>query len=259
MKPLTFISALLFLVGYVTPLTAQDGKTSSTVDGVVELFTSQGCSSCPAADTLLGKLADRPNVLAMSFSVDYWDYLGWKDTLANHKFTKRQRIYAKARGDGQVYTPQMIVNGSSHVVGSELEAIEKALATKRSINWIPLSIHTDANTVRIEASAGQGAPAATAVAGPGSLKAEMGTATLWLVVMTRKTDITVVRGENAGKTLTYHNVVRDITPVGMWSGEAMSIRLDKKSIDVAGTDLCAVVLQQGHAGPIIGAALLNGY
>src|SRR5262245_12521080 len=82
---------------------------------VVELYTSQGCSSCPAADALLARLASRSEVLALSLSVDYWDYLGWKDTLANSKFTERQRAYAKARGDGAIYTPQIVVNGVAHV------------------------------------------------------------------------------------------------------------------------------------------------
>ena len=90
----------------------------ATTKAVIELFTSQGCSSCPPADALLGEYAKRDDVLALSFPVDYWDYLGWKDTLASHENTERQRAYAAARGDRQVYTPQVVVNGVEHMVGS---------------------------------------------------------------------------------------------------------------------------------------------
>ncbi len=243
------LSVLVALVGLVAPAAAQSEKSSTEVHGVVELFTSQGCSSCPAADALLGTIADRPNILAMSFSVDYWDYLGWRDTLASHKFTKRQRAYAKARGDGQVYTPQIVVNGAAHVVGSELPAIETALQKTREKAgaWVPLNVRADSDSLRIECGGG----ASKTTSGPAP------SATVWLITMSRKVDIAVTRGENAGKTLTYHNVVREFTPVGMWSGEPLSIRLDKQTIGQSGgADLFAVVLQQGHAGPIIGAAIL---
>lgn len=251
MQPHRIVSALLILLGLTAPVAAQGGPSPSahpTVDGVVELFTSQGCSSCPAADALLGTLADRPNILALSFSVDYWDYLGWKDTLANHKFTKRQRAYAKARGDGQVYTPQIVVNGARHVVGSELPAIETALRMTRekSDAWVPLQLRADSDSLHIDCAS----------ALKPSAEGTSATATVWFVSMTRKVDIAIARGENAGKTLTYHNVVREFTPVGMWSGQALSIRLDKQTINQTGADLYAVLLQQGHAGPIIGAALL---
>src|SRR6202167_2123929 len=99
----------------------------------LELFTSQGCSSCPAADKLLGELAADPSLVVLSLPIDYWDYLGWKDTLANPGHSARQRAYARARGDRQVYTPQLGVNGSTHVLGSDRTAIERAIAqTDRS-------------------------------------------------------------------------------------------------------------------------------
>src|SRR6516165_9924574 len=98
---------------------------------VVELFTSQGCSSCPPADKLLGELANDPSLVAISVPIDYWDYLGWKDTLANPRNTARQKAYAHVRGDGQVYTPQVVVNGSLHALGSDKSAIELAIAASR--------------------------------------------------------------------------------------------------------------------------------
>src|SRR4029079_5576041 len=94
---------------------------------VVELFTSQGCSSCPPADKVLGELANDPSVVALSMPIDYWDYLGWKDTLADSRFTARQKAYSQVRGDREVYTPQVVVNGSVHVIGSDLPGIENAI------------------------------------------------------------------------------------------------------------------------------------
>ena len=98
---------------------------------MIELFTSQGCSSCPAADKLLGELAHDPSLVVMSLPVDYWDYLGWKDTLALPGHTNRQRAYSKARGDREVYTPQVVVNGVTHVLGSDKDAIDQAIAQTR--------------------------------------------------------------------------------------------------------------------------------
>src|ERR687884_289212 len=100
-------------------LTILSGLAVASPQAVVELFTSQGCSSCPPADAMLGELARRPDVIALSLPVDYWDYLGWKDTLAQPAFSARQRAYAGARGDRQVYTPQVIVNGATPCVGSD--------------------------------------------------------------------------------------------------------------------------------------------
>src|SRR3984885_11898933 len=103
---------------------------------VVELFTSQGCSSCPAADKVLGELAKDPNVIAISLPIDYWDYLGWKDTLADSRFTARQKAYSRARGDRDVYTPQVVVNGSAHVIGSDRTGIERAIEVTRESDGV---------------------------------------------------------------------------------------------------------------------------
>src|SRR5436309_7831167 len=105
--------------------------SSAEPRGVIELFTSQGCSSCPAADKLAGELARDPSLVVMSLAIDYWDYLGWKDTLALPGHTNRQRAYSKVRGDREVYTPQVVVNGVTHVIGSDKQAIESAVAQTR--------------------------------------------------------------------------------------------------------------------------------
>jgi len=225
------------------------GTTGAPAPAVVELFTSQGCSSCPAADALLAQLAGRGEVVALSLSVDYWDYLGWRDTLANSKFTERQRAYAKARGDGAIYTPQIVVNGLAHVNGSDegqiLQAIDKtssAVAAQR----VPVRLSEDKGKLIVEAGA---APAGTAVKD----------ATLWLAVMSPKVEVSIGRGENQGRKVTYTNVVRELIPIGSWSGKPLTVELQRQAILRPGADRCAVLLQQGHAGPIVGAALMNHF
>ena len=123
---------------------------------VIELFTSQGCSSCPPADKLLAGLAKDPDVIAISLPVDYWDRLGWKDTFAKHAFTERQQAYAAVRGDGQVYTPQAVVNGSEHVVGSQAAAIEAAIGATSQNLRVPLSAERKAENILVSIGAGDG-------------------------------------------------------------------------------------------------------
>ena len=125
-------------------------------NSVLELFTSQGCSSCPPADALLAELAEKPGIVALSYSVDYWNYLGWRDTLSSAANSDRQREYAKARGDGRVYTPQIVVDGLLHVVGSDENAVEQAMqaAAKRLANVrVPVSMHGDGDTLVINVGA----------------------------------------------------------------------------------------------------------
>src|SRR4051794_36097219 len=130
---------------------------------VVELFTSQGCSSCPAADKVLGELAKDPNVIALSLPIDYWDYLGWKDTLADSRFTARQKAYSRARGDRDVYTPQVIVNGAAHVIGSDRGKIEGAIATTRKgdgVMSVPVSMTVSGKQINFWVAASNKGPAA---------------------------------------------------------------------------------------------------
>ena len=220
------------------------------IKGVVELFTSQGCSSCPSADKLFGAYAGRTDLLALSYNVDYWDYLGWKDTLASADNTERQRNYAQARGDGQVYTPQVVVDGRTHVVGSKGADIDQALAKYPDGLPVPLSLSStgDAITVTI----GSASPAA---------KAEMPHANLWLVMYDRAVAVPIERGENSGRTITYSNVVRKLRPIAMWKGESMSVDLPKSEIKHADVNRCAVLLQaetkDGLPGPILGAATIE--
>ena len=213
---------------------------------VVELFTSQGCSSCPPADELFQTLAADPKVIALSFPVDYWDYLGWKDTLASPRNSERQRAYAKARGDGAIYTPQAVVNGKTHVNGALIADITSAIEqTNKEMlaSRVPLWFWQEANTLNI-------ATGAT----PTVLGKPVKEATIWLGVVQTRASVEVKKGENAGKTLVYTNVVRELTPIGLWKGQAMKIQIPRAAVMLPETQKSVVLIQEGKAGPIIAAA-----
>lgn len=229
---------------------ANAGKASSKAGApvtVIELFTSQGCSSCPTADALLESYANRPDIVALTLPVDYWDYLGWKDTLASPKFSARQRAYAKTRGDGRVYTPQVIVNGLKHAVGSSAADIDQAIAaTKPTIEPARIGVAVksvnDHVVIHVDAA-------------PDAAKA--GEATIWLALISRRVEVKIKRGENHGRSIVYHNVVREWMPVGMWNGAAATIKLAHHAIKQSDADGCAIIVQHGDAGPIVGAAMLQ--
>jgi hypothetical protein len=214
--------------------------------GVVELFTSQGCSSCPPADKLAGELARDPSLIVLSLPVDYWDYLGWKDTLALPGHTNRQRAYSKARGDREVYTPQVVVNGLRHVLGSDKTAIENAIAQTHNQSGtlsLPVSLSVAGEQISVAV------PAAKSGAGKGEV---------WLCPIIRSAEIAIGRGENSGSTITYHNVVRRWVKLGEWTGAARTFTLPKQ--DVAGADAVAVLVQSGTKeapGNMLGASVVS--
>ncbi len=232
-------------------LTAQSPASAAEPRAVVELFTSQGCSSCPAADKLLGELARDPSLIVLSLPVDYWDYLGWKDTLALHGHTNRQRAYSAARGDGAVYTPQAVINGVAHVLGSDKAAIEKAIAQTRAKD-APL-------TLPVTMSVANGKLTVTLPAQTG--KAD-GAAEVWLCPVTAEAKVAIGRGENRGHTLAYHNVVRRWVKLGVWSGQAETFQVPLSELPdadyaIKDVDELAVIVQSGadtKPGLILGAA-----
>ena len=210
---------------------------------VLELFTSQGCSSCPPADRLFAKLADDPQFIVLSLPVDYWDRLGWKDTFAKHAFTERQYAYARGRGDGQVYTPQAVVNGSEHANGANRRAIDASAETTSDLS-VPVNAERtgDDIVVSVAALAGGGATNATIV----------------LLPYFASRDVAIGRGENAREKLTYTNIVRDIVPVGRWNGAAAKATIPLK--DYAQYDGIVVLLQAGtpeQPGAILGATRIS--
>ena len=208
---------------------------------VIELYTSQGCSSCPRADALLKRYIARPDVIALSFNVDYWDYLGWKDTLGKAAYSKRQRAYARARGDGKVYTPQVVANGLDHAVGSIKPQVDRALnksADRLSGYRVGMELQNDQSNFVIKVAAG------TKPSKP---------ATIYIAAVDPAVTVKIKGGENHGRKITYHNVVRSMMPVGMWTGEATTIRLRRQDVLAAGGKKCAVLLQAANAGPILAA------
>ena len=227
-----------FAIAFACMTTA--APASAEPRAVIELFTSQGCSSCPAADKLLGELSRDPSLVTMSLAVDYWDYLGWKDTLALHGHSNRQRAYAEARGDREVYTPQVVVNGVVHVLGSDKAAIEKAIAQTRrnpSVLALPVSMTVAGGKVTVNV------PAA---------KDDYRTGEVWLCPISSKISVDISRGENHGRTLTYHNVVRRWVKLGDWKGTAETFSIALSEIpqgdySLKDIDRLDVVVQSGVA------------
>ena len=232
--------AIAMPTGNAQAKTARVQKSPS----VVELFTSQGCSSCPPADRAMAALAARDDLVALSYNVDYWDYLGWRDTLAKPEFSQRQRRYARVRGDGQVYTPQMVVNGRRHIVGGDRPALTRTLRATRSalISDLQIQAQKRNKVARITLS---GVPGWS------------GRATVWVVGVTPKVTTKIKRGENRGRKITYHNVVRSMMPIGTWTGDAMTLQIDPAMIMKTGATACAILVQDGDGGPIIAAAWLE--
>jgi hypothetical protein len=209
---------------------------AATTPILVELFTSQGCSSCPPADHLAGRLMSEPNVTVVSLNVDYWDYLGWKDTLAKPEYTKRQMDYAHARGDNDVYTPQMVINGSAHAVGSNQGTVEKAIANaRRGSGTRLLQMNATNSEINIEMP-----------------KESNTTATLWVMSVASSISVKIERGENSGKSITYHNVVRKLTNVATWNGTASNLTVPRKGVIGGDCKSCVAVLQEGTTGPLLG-------
>jgi hypothetical protein len=213
---------------------------------VIELFTSQGCSSCPPADSLLADLASDPSLVAISAPIDYWDYLGWKDTLAEPRNTARQKAYAHVRGDGQIYTPQAVVNGSVHALGSDKSAIERAIAeTTKNAGAFLLPVTLTLVDRRIELTVPEAAPNS-----PG--------AEVWLCGLIKAATIAIGRGENKGRTITYHNVARRWVKLGDWTGHAKSWSVPAHTLLGNDIDEVALLVQDGtkeKPRAILGAAL----
>lgn len=184
---------------------------------VVELFTSQGCSSCPPADNFLGDLAKRPDVLALSFHVDYWDYIGWKDPYAFHVATERQRKYSHNFSLSYIYTPQMVVNGVAQGVGSDRFDID-ALITKASTR----SVARPSFALERQKDGG-----IVVHVGAGDAKKP---ATIWLACYDREQTTKVLRGENGGATLTNYHVVRDFESLGLWKGAAVDLPVPPEEV-----------------------------
>ncbi|MGB1236280.1 MAG: DUF1223 domain-containing protein [Planktomarina sp.] len=223
----------LALATILAPLTAaaQDRPV------VVELFTSQGCSSCPPADAILHELVKDPQIIPLALHVDYWDYIGWKDSFASPAFTKRQRTYASAQEERMVYTPQMMVNGMSHVVGSrrsEISALVQAAKGQQALVGVSANLSGDSLTINVDE---------TQVKGPFIVH---------VVSYRPNSTVQIKRGENAGRTITYANVVTNWRSLVEWSG-----RSDDTFKTMHDDSKAVVLIQRKGFGEIIGATRVN--
>jgi hypothetical protein len=235
MRPL--LSSALFAALLTAPLPA----SAESVKGVVEIFTSQGCSSCPPADKVFNEVILDKGVLGLAWHVDYWDYLGWKDTFSSPAATARQRGYAKSFAERGVYTPQVIVNGDTVAQNSNFRpSIASALSGS-----LPVKIDAAFDGGNLVVNAGDGE----------------GSANVVLVTFDRKQDVPIARGENAGKEVTYRQSVTSVQTIGMWKGKSMTVELPASEYAPKKGAGCAILLQQvsksGSPGPILGAAILQ--
>ncbi|WP_374631022.1 DUF1223 domain-containing protein [Ferrovibrio sp.] len=237
----TLAAALLILAGFSGGIAHAGDKREAPI--VVELFTSQGCSSCPPADALLHEWSRDPGVLVLSLHVDYWDYLGWKDTLSRPGHVKRQQAYARSTGSRQIYTPQAVIDGQYQVVGSNRAALKEAMQAARKDMRLALDVQRKPDglpvAVKLPASANW-----------------IGEAVVWLCLFDRKRDVIIERGENTGRSITYVNVARSWQKLGLWDGGPVEIVLpDLADYDWHGSN--GAILLQSTRGPILGVAELG--
>ena len=218
------------LVAAATPVRAA-GRSQRPV--VLELFTSQGCSSCPPADAHLGELAARPDSLALAFHIDYWDYIGWKDPFGDPLFTARQRAYAARLGQRSIYTPQMVIDGVTHAVGSRRGEVEAAIRQRLALGA--------AERVSIPIEVGRRSDGKITVLVPKA--ATSGPADLLLAAIDAEHVTEVKRGENSGRVLSDYNVVRSITRIGRWTGDTLAVTVGADDAWHRGADALVILLQ----------------
>jgi hypothetical protein len=219
---------ILLAAALATPAFAADAQHPT----VIELFQSQGCSSCPPANANVNALAQHPDILALSFAVTYWDGLGWKDSFAKPQFTQRQWDYARGFGNAQVWTPQVVINGRANITGTQAAPLQALIARNDRGNSGPaLTLGTTA----------------VDIAGTTAKPAD-----LWLVRYDPQSiEVPVKAGENSGKTLPHRNIVREFIRIGQWTGGSAHFALPTATRPGLAT---AVVVQSGVGGPIIAAA-----
>jgi len=250
-RPLVIFAAAavpMLCCGLLPALSLAGSSAKAETKGVVELFTSQGCSSCPPADRLLETLARNPNLIALSFPVDYWDYIGWKDTLASPRFTARQKGYAAVRGDEHIYTPQVIIDGRADVVGSDSAGVEHAIADNNGLHGalsVPIGLDDSDGVLHIRIGGANGEDAKR-------------TANVYVLRVEARSTVQIGRGENRGQKLSYVNVVRAIRQIGEWHGEAQNFDVPEIEGENEGY---VVFVQEGsldHPGTILAAAKGKG-
>ncbi len=225
------------------PAEAQQSQLPFAAPVVVELFTSQGCDTCVSVGELAKQLAGRPDVIMLSFHVGYWDYIGWKDSLAIPAATERQRAYSRSLRTRLLYTPQIVVDGvidaGTHTQAEIAVAIDAVAKRTEKLALTLVRRRDGALSVAIPAGVHE-TPA-----------------TVWLAFFDREVETTITAGDNAGRTMRSINVVRRLLPLGTWTGEALEIPLGADADDASDYDGCAVIVQTAPMGPILGAAAIQ--
>ncbi len=238
MKSISPLVAFLVAALAVAPVEAAEIR--SNPKAVVELFTSQGCSSCPKADAKFAELGARQDVIALAWHVDYWDYIGWPDTFGTAENSERQRAYAESWDSSRIYTPQLIVNGRKGVVGSRDKEVDAALGEAALALTVQLELKGDMLKVSVGPQTGGGS------------------AMVWLVTYKDKAAVTIERGENAGKTIDYTQIVTGKQLLGVWEGaEGTMLKLPLSELSANGSNGAVILVQSDKAGlpgPILGAA-----
>lgn len=221
--------------------TALAGEIKLAPKAVLELFTSQGCKSCPKADAMLDEMGKRPDVVALAYHVDYWDYIGWEDTFGAKENSDRQRDYAESWGSSRIFTPQLVVNGKGGLVGSKRDAVNGALGSASLPLDVKLSEAPD-DMLQVSVPAKTGEPDAM----------------IWLVTFLDRADVTIERGENEGKQVAYTQIVTGRQVLGMWKADAgAELTLPLAEVLTGRSNGAAILIQQdrdGLPGPIVGAA-----
>lgn len=239
--------AMVALAGISALATPHAGSAQefSEPKGVVELFTSQGCRSCPPADRAFEQLVRQRDVVALSYHVDYWNYLGWADTLASSENTERQYAYAKSFGRSGVYTPQAVLNGREHMKGTDAKEIDDRLQSMSSAGdglVVPIRAKREGDHLTISVGTGHGK------------------ANVVVVYFRQHQTVEVLKGENVGKSLDYWHSVTDVQTVGMWDGKPLDITLPARPMGDDKSDGCAVLLQaadeNGNPSHIVGATVM---
>jgi len=228
------ISSFLLLFLTFTHSVSAEGRPV-----VVELFTSQGCSSCPPADEILTRLSKQKNVIALSLHVDYWDYLGWKDDFASKAHSDRQRAYARVASKRTIYTPQMVIQGTSHAVGNRASDVASLVAHhSNKLNVVDLSLKRNGNKLAITARAKSGS---------------VGRTSIQLVRFMPRKSVKIRAGELAGRQLHYTNIVTEWHALSQWNGHGEKTL----KVDITGDDAIVVLIQSVGLGPIIAAEVLH--
>jgi hypothetical protein len=230
--PIVF-GLLLAVSAGLSPVFAADKRPV-----VVELFTSQGCSSCPPAEAFLNDLTKRKDVIALEFHVDYWDYIGWKDLFAKPEFTARQKSYVTSMGSRYAYTPQMVIDGREHVGGSHRAKVESVIrkAQANASKAPPIKMRREGKNLIISVGAARAS----------------GDYVVTMATFDKPHVTKVKRGENRGMTLTNANVVRELVKIGDWNGKAAEYTISLDGTD--GDGGCAILVQKKGHGPVLAAA-----